>query len=84
MLFSVSTWDACPQHISQRIDAADVSHVLAGRHRRIHHPYPVLWQGSNAMAPRSGVDMGNLPAAGSYSTPGFKRLHRNALSRRNK
>jgi hypothetical protein len=41
-------------------------------------PYPVLSQGSNAMAPRSGVDKGNLPAAGSYSTPGFKRLHRNA------
>jgi predicted pyridoxine 5'-phosphate oxidase superfamily flavin-nucleotide-binding protein len=36
MLFSVSAWDAnCPQHIPQRIDAADVSRVLAERDRRI-------------------------------------------------
>jgi hypothetical protein len=31
-----------------------------------------------AMAPRSGVDMGNQPAAGSCPTPGFKRFHCNA------
>ena len=36
MLFSVSAWDAnCPQHIPQRIDAVDVSRVLAERERRI-------------------------------------------------
>jgi uncharacterized protein len=36
ILFSVRTWDAnCPQHIPQRIDAADVASVLAERDQRI-------------------------------------------------
>ena len=36
MLFSVSAWDAnCPQHIPRRIEAVDVSAVLAERDRRI-------------------------------------------------
>jgi len=36
MLISVFAWDAnCPQHIPQRIDAVDVSAVLAERNRRI-------------------------------------------------
>lgn len=36
ILFSVKAWDAnCPQHIPQRIDAADVSRVLAEKDRRI-------------------------------------------------
>jgi uncharacterized protein len=36
ILFSVKAWDAnCPQHIPQRIDAADVATALADRDRRI-------------------------------------------------
>ena len=36
MLFSVSAWDAnCPRRIRRRIDADDVSAVLAERDRRI-------------------------------------------------
>jgi predicted pyridoxine 5'-phosphate oxidase superfamily flavin-nucleotide-binding protein len=36
ILFSVLAWDAnCPQHIPQRLDAADVATALAGRDRRI-------------------------------------------------
>jgi hypothetical protein len=36
ILFSVSAWDAnCPQHIPQRIDAADVAAALADRDERI-------------------------------------------------
>lgn len=36
ILFKVLAWDAnCPQHIPQRLDAADVAAALAGRDRRI-------------------------------------------------
>ncbi len=36
ILFKVLAWDAnCPQHIPQRLDAADVASALAGRDRRI-------------------------------------------------
>jgi len=36
ILFSVSAWDAnCPQHIPQKIDAADVAAALAERDARI-------------------------------------------------
>jgi predicted pyridoxine 5'-phosphate oxidase superfamily flavin-nucleotide-binding protein len=36
ILFSVSAWDAnCPQHIPQRLEAADVAAALAERDRRI-------------------------------------------------
>jgi predicted pyridoxine 5'-phosphate oxidase superfamily flavin-nucleotide-binding protein len=36
ILFKVLAWDAnCPQHIPQRLDAADVATALAGRDRRI-------------------------------------------------
>ena len=36
ILFSVSAWDSnCPQHIPQRIDAADVALALAARDRKI-------------------------------------------------
>lgn len=38
ILFSVVAWDAnCPQHIPQRIDAADVAAALAERDKRIAH-----------------------------------------------
>ena len=36
VLFTVTAWDVnCPQHIPQRIDAADVREALASRDRRI-------------------------------------------------
>ncbi len=36
VLFTVSAWDAnCPQHIPQRLEAADVARVLQERDRRI-------------------------------------------------
>ncbi|PPQ30409.1 pyridoxamine 5'-phosphate oxidase, partial [Rhodoblastus sphagnicola] len=36
ILFTVSAWDAnCPQHIPQKIDAADVAAALAERDARI-------------------------------------------------
>ena len=36
ILFAVSAWDAnCPQHIPQRIDAADVAAAIADRDARI-------------------------------------------------
>ena len=36
ILFDVRAWDAnCPQHIPQRLEAADVAKVLAARDRRI-------------------------------------------------
>jgi predicted pyridoxine 5'-phosphate oxidase superfamily flavin-nucleotide-binding protein len=37
ILFTVNAWDSnCPQHIPQRIDAADVADALAERDQRIH------------------------------------------------
>jgi uncharacterized protein len=36
ILFTVSAWDAnCPQHIPQRVEAADVAATLAARDKRI-------------------------------------------------
>jgi predicted pyridoxine 5'-phosphate oxidase superfamily flavin-nucleotide-binding protein len=36
ILFNVLAWDAnCPQHIPQRLDAAEVATALAERDRRI-------------------------------------------------
>ena len=36
VLFTVAAWDVnCPQHIPQRIDAADVREAIASRERRI-------------------------------------------------
>ena len=36
LLFSVKAWDAnCPQHIPQRLEAADVANALAARDQRI-------------------------------------------------
>jgi predicted pyridoxine 5'-phosphate oxidase superfamily flavin-nucleotide-binding protein len=36
ILFKVAAWDAnCPQHIPQRLEAADVAAALAERDRRI-------------------------------------------------
>jgi predicted pyridoxine 5'-phosphate oxidase superfamily flavin-nucleotide-binding protein len=37
VLFTVNAWDSnCPQHIPQRIDAADVANAVAERDQRIH------------------------------------------------
>jgi predicted pyridoxine 5'-phosphate oxidase superfamily flavin-nucleotide-binding protein len=51
ILITVSAWDAnCPQHISQRLDAADVTTALAERDRRIAELEAQIAR----MAPRDG------------------------------